>query len=136
MTEQATEAPATIRTVRLSKWYGKVTALQEVSLHLDSGIWGLLGPNGSGKTTFLRLVAGQLPVAQAIQQFGERAVGRVAERFGRLDVLSLVHGVRSGGAGTPPPLRVCCTRGREGNEDQWESVWRASAIAWRTMSGK
>ena len=54
---------ASIRTVRLSKWYGKVTALQEVSLHLGPGIWGLLGPNGSGKTTFLRLVAGQLKPA-------------------------------------------------------------------------
>ncbi len=51
---------SSIRTVRLSKWYGKVTALQDVSLHLDPGIWGLLGPNGSGKTTFLRCVAGQL----------------------------------------------------------------------------
>ncbi|MEM9074640.1 MAG: ABC transporter ATP-binding protein [Myxococcota bacterium] len=51
---------AAIRAVRLSKWYGKVTALQEVSLHLGPGVWGLLGPNGSGKTTFLRLAAGQL----------------------------------------------------------------------------
>lgn len=49
-----------LRTVRLTKWYGKVTALTDVSLHLDAGIWGLLGPNGSGKTTFLRLAAGQL----------------------------------------------------------------------------
>ena len=49
-----------IRAIRLSKWYGKVTALQDVSLHLTPGLWGLLGPNGSGKTTFLRCVAGQL----------------------------------------------------------------------------
>ena len=49
-----------VRAVRLTKWYGKVTALQDVSLHLEPGIWGLLGPNGSGKTTFLRLAAGQL----------------------------------------------------------------------------
>jgi ABC-2 type transport system ATP-binding protein len=58
-TSRADEAPS-IRAVRLSKWYGRVTALQDVSLHLEPGIWGLLGPNGSGKTTFLRLVAGQL----------------------------------------------------------------------------
>lgn len=49
-----------VRAVRVSKWYGKVTALQEVSLHLEPGIWGLLGPNGSGKTTFMRIVAGQM----------------------------------------------------------------------------
>ena len=51
---------ASIRAINLSKWYGMVTALQDVSLHLEPGIWGLLGPNGSGKTTFLRLAAGQL----------------------------------------------------------------------------
>ena len=49
-----------VRAVQLTKWYGKVTALQNVSLHLGPGIWGLLGPNGSGKTTFMQLVAGQL----------------------------------------------------------------------------
>ncbi len=49
-----------IRAVRLSRWYGKVTAVSEVSLHLGPGIWGLLGPNGSGKTTFMRMIAGQI----------------------------------------------------------------------------
>ncbi|MBO6935871.1 MAG: ABC transporter ATP-binding protein [Deltaproteobacteria bacterium] len=67
---------ASIRTVRLSKWYGKVTALQEVSLHLGPGVWGLLGPNGSGKTTFLRLVAGQLkPALGEVQVCGHRPFG-------------------------------------------------------------
>lgn len=50
--------PNSIRAVGLSKWYGKVTALSNVSVHLEPGVWGLLGPNGSGKTTFLSLVAG------------------------------------------------------------------------------
>lgn len=49
---------ASVRAIRASKWYGKVTALQDVSLQLEPGIHGLLGPNGSGKTTFMRLVAG------------------------------------------------------------------------------
>ena len=62
-----------VRAIRLSKWYGKVTALQDVSLHLEPGIWGLLGPNGSGKTTFLRLAAGQLkPSLGEIRIAGER----------------------------------------------------------------
>lgn len=51
---------ASIRAVRLSKWYGKVTAVSDVTLHIGPGIWGLLGPNGSGKTTFMRMIAGQI----------------------------------------------------------------------------
>lgn len=47
-----------VQAIGVSKWYGKVTALQDVSLQLSPGVWGLLGPNGSGKTTFMRLCAG------------------------------------------------------------------------------
>ena len=59
MSEQSKDG-ASIRAVRLSKWYGKVTAVADVSLHLGPGIWGLLGPNGSGKTTFMRMIGGQI----------------------------------------------------------------------------
>lgn len=69
---EATGGPS-LRAVRLTKWYGKVTALTDVSLHLGPGVWGLLGPNGSGKTTFLRLAAGQLrPSLGEVRVDGER----------------------------------------------------------------
>ena len=43
----------------LSKSFGKLKALDGVNLHLDkSEILGLIGPNGSGKTTFINLVSG------------------------------------------------------------------------------
>ncbi len=74
-----------IRAIRLSKWYGKVTALQDVSLHLEPGLWGLLGPNGSGKTTFLRCIAGQLkPSLGEVRVCGERpfANPRALRRIG------------------------------------------------------
>ncbi|MFW6051796.1 MAG: ABC transporter ATP-binding protein [Myxococcota bacterium] len=76
---------ASLRAVRLTKWYGKVTALTNVSLHLDAGIWGLLGPNGSGKTTLLRLAAGQLrPSLGEVRIAGERpfAHPRALRRIG------------------------------------------------------
>jgi ABC-2 type transport system ATP-binding protein len=58
VSEGGAKGRPSVQAVRLSKWYGKVTALQDVTLQLKPGIWGLLGPNGSGKTTFMRLVAG------------------------------------------------------------------------------
>lgn len=45
----------------LSKFYGSKQALKSVSLNLEAGkIIGLLGPNGSGKTTFIKIVNGIL----------------------------------------------------------------------------
>ena len=46
---------------KLSKYYGRKQALNSVSLSLNGGkIVGLLGPNGSGKTTMLKLINGLL----------------------------------------------------------------------------
>ncbi|MGE3804479.1 MAG: ABC transporter ATP-binding protein [Gemmataceae bacterium] len=45
---------------RVSKWYGAVIGLNQVTLELRAGITGLVGPNGAGKSTFMRLAAGQL----------------------------------------------------------------------------
>lgn len=45
----------------LSKRYGKVQALQNLDLTVEAGsTWGILGPNGSGKTTTLGIVLGVL----------------------------------------------------------------------------
>ena len=56
----------------LSKWYGQVIGLNDVSVSLPPGITGLLGPNGAGKSTFMKLVTGQLkPSKGAITVFGE-----------------------------------------------------------------
>lgn len=48
-----------IETVRLSKAFGRVRAVSELDLRVPGGeIYGLLGPNGSGKTTVMRLLVG------------------------------------------------------------------------------
>jgi ABC-2 type transport system ATP-binding protein len=44
----------------LSKWYGQVIGLNDVSLTIGGGVTGLLGPNGAGKSTLLKLMTGQL----------------------------------------------------------------------------
>ncbi len=56
----------------VSKNYGKVQALKHVNLTLDHGIYALLGPNGSGKTTMMKIIAGLLkPTEGSITYRGE-----------------------------------------------------------------
>ncbi len=51
----------TVATAGLSKHFNGNTALEHLNLMIPQGIvFGLLGPNGSGKTTFLKLLMGQL----------------------------------------------------------------------------
>lgn len=78
-------APTAIRAVSLSKWYGEVTALSDVSFEIGSGAWGLVGPNGSGKTTLMRAITGQLmPSLGELRVSGEAPFGnpRVLSRMG------------------------------------------------------
>lgn len=50
-----------IRTEGLTKRFGRITAVQELTLEVKQGeIYGLIGPNGSGKTTTMRLLCGLL----------------------------------------------------------------------------
>ena len=42
----------------VSKWYGNVVAVNDVTLDVHPGVTGLLGPNGAGKTTVLHMMAG------------------------------------------------------------------------------
>ncbi len=74
-----------ISTDHLSKWYGQVSGLNDVTVTVPPGITGLLGPNGAGKSTFMKLVTGQLkPSKGAIQVLGEPIWGNPAlyERIG------------------------------------------------------
>ena len=56
----------------LSKWYGQVIGLNDVSVSVPQGVTGLLGPNGAGKSTFMKLITGQLkPSKGSITVLGE-----------------------------------------------------------------
>jgi ABC-2 type transport system ATP-binding protein len=72
-------APVTTVPVELnavSRWYGNVVAVNEISFRLEAGIIGLLGPNGAGKSTLLHLIAGFLsPSAGTVSVHGRPAFG-------------------------------------------------------------
>lgn len=54
----AATASATIRVDGVTKWFGDLVALSDVTLSVEPGITALLGPNGAGKSTLLRLLCG------------------------------------------------------------------------------
>ena len=57
----------------VSKWYGQVSGLNDVTVTVPAGITGLLGPNGAGKSTFMKLITGQLkPSKGEVAVLGER----------------------------------------------------------------
>ena len=74
----------------VSRWYGNVVAVNDVSFRVGPGITGLLGPNGAGKTTILHMTAGLLaPSSGSVTIDGKpawkrpemyRHVGMVPER--------------------------------------------------------
>ena len=72
-----TEGNAGLQIRNLRKSYKKRPVIRDVSMDLRRGeVVALLGPNGSGKTTCLRLIAGfEQPTAGAIRVFGESMVG-------------------------------------------------------------
>ncbi|HWQ64247.1 MAG TPA: ABC transporter ATP-binding protein [Methanospirillum sp.] len=50
-----------IQTTNLKKTYGDVTAVNSITLSVEKGaLFGLLGPNGSGKTTMIKMLTGQI----------------------------------------------------------------------------
>jgi ABC-2 type transport system ATP-binding protein len=61
-----------IRVDHVSRWFGSVVAVSDVTFEIRPGITGLLGPNGAGKTTLLRMMTGLAEVSDGtVTVFGE-----------------------------------------------------------------
>ncbi len=61
-----------IRFEHVTKLYKTVIGVNDISLDLAPGTYGLLGPNGSGKTTFINLIIGQLrPTLGSVRVFDQ-----------------------------------------------------------------
>jgi ABC-2 type transport system ATP-binding protein len=49
-----------VELVNVTRWYGNVVAVNDITMTLEPGVTGLLGPNGAGKSTLLHMMAGFL----------------------------------------------------------------------------
>ncbi len=60
-----------IRAQELSRWYGIVMGLNNVTFQIEPGLTGLVGPNGAGKSTLIQIITGQLkPSSGQLTVFG------------------------------------------------------------------
>ena len=75
-----------LKTERLTKTYGKSIAVNEVSLTVRQGdIYGLIGKNGAGKTTFMRMVLGLAsPDSGQMELFGKTDLEQQRKHIGSL----------------------------------------------------
>jgi ABC-2 type transport system ATP-binding protein len=89
---------STVDLDQVSRWFGNVVAVNDVTMHLGPGVTGLLGPNGAGKSTLINMMAGFLaPSAGTVTLDGRplfrdpeiyREVGLVPEREEMYDAVT------------------------------------------------
>jgi ABC-2 type transport system ATP-binding protein len=65
----------------VSRWYGNVVAVNDITMTIGPGVTGLLGPNGAGKSTLLHLIAGFLPPSRGTLTIGTAAAWRNPEIY-------------------------------------------------------
>src|SRR5688500_9831074 len=88
-----------IRVERVSRWFGSVVAVSDVTFDVMPGITGLLGPNGAGKTTLLRMMTGLAATSTgSVTVFGEpvRDNPPLYRRMGVMSEHETVYGFMQG----------------------------------------
>jgi ABC-2 type transport system ATP-binding protein len=83
----------------VSKWYGNVVAVNDITMTLGAGVTGLLGPNGAGKTTVLHMMAGFLEPSRGTVVLHGAPTWRNPSVYTQLGIVSereAVHGFLTG----------------------------------------
>lgn len=75
-----------LKTEKLTKIYGGIKAVNEVSMSVRKGdIYGFIGKNGAGKTTFMKMISGlATPTAGSMELFGKSDLEQARKRIGTL----------------------------------------------------
>ncbi|MDA0352973.1 MAG: ABC transporter ATP-binding protein [Chloroflexi bacterium] len=90
---------ATVRVERVSRWFGSVVAVNDISFEIFPGVTGLVGPNGAGKTTLLRMLSGLArPSDGQVTVLGEPVRGNpgIYKRLGVMTEHENVYGFLTG----------------------------------------
>jgi ABC-2 type transport system ATP-binding protein len=104
----------TIELRNVSRWYGNVVAVNDVTMSIGSGVTGLLGPNGAGKSTIMHMIAGFLPPSR-----GELTIGSGPASTGPAS---------TGPASTGPASTGPASTGPASTGPASSSTWRNPAL--------
>lgn len=101
------QADAAVVAERVSKWFGDLVAVSDVSFRVGPGVTALLGPNGAGKSTMMRMLCGLTAPSQGeIRVLGRdpradleltRSIGIVPQQEGIFESLTAFEFVRLAG---------------------------------------
>lgn len=104
MTTMEQSAAAPIEVTDVSKWFGSLVAVSNVSFEIGAGVTALLGPNGAGKSTLLRMLCGlAAPSRGSVRVFGKdprrdldvtRRIGLVPQQESVFEPLTALQFVR------------------------------------------
>ena len=95
-----------IETQNLTRRFGDFTAVDKVSITVEKGeVFGFLGPNGSGKTTVIKMLTGILPITEGEAQIEElnvrtqaeevrERIGYMSQKFGLYDDLTVMENLQ------------------------------------------
>jgi ABC-2 type transport system ATP-binding protein len=90
---------STVDLQHVSRWYGNVVAVNDVTMTLGPGVTGLLGPNGAGKTTLLHMMSGFLAPSRGTLTVDGAPTWRNPDVYRTLGLVSereAVHGFLTG----------------------------------------
>ena len=93
MTVATASGAALLSFARVTKWFGTVAALMDVSFDVGQEVVGLVGRNGVGKSTLMKLAAGLITPSQGHVTVAGKPAGSKAAR------------------GSSPPATACWMRG-------------------------
>ncbi|SDQ84074.1 ABC transporter ATP-binding protein [Thermostaphylospora chromogena] len=86
-TPPVNDRAAVIELRQVSRWYGNVVAVNNVTMTIGPGVTGLLGPNGAGKSTLLHMMAGFLAPSNGTVTLDGRPIWRNHEIYRRIGLV-------------------------------------------------
>ncbi|WP_433222611.1 ABC transporter ATP-binding protein [Microtetraspora malaysiensis] len=85
--------PGVVELAGVSRWYGNVVAVNDVTMTIGPGVTGLLGPNGAGKSTLLHIMAGFLAPSNGTAMLGGQQIWRNHDIYRHIGLVPEREGV-------------------------------------------